>query len=392
MLSSHQARRILYGALALAVTGGAVVIGMRLAHHQPPAGEPVGFVAVNTTEVVEQTMSTSESLPGKLGFGAARPVIGTREGVVTWLPRAGATIGRGDQMFRVDDEAVSLFLGGMPLYRTLSEPGTVGRDVRVVAENLEALGYPIGRQPKSGERVTQQSPARPTASSPAPSHSAAAPAPAPVSRSVVVGRGEGVYTRSLIAAVKSWQRAERLPVTGRIEAADVVVFPGAVRVNSLSVQLGAPASGPLLTVSTTAKVITVAAEPGQAAAIDKGDRATITMPDNDEVPGTVSSVGATAPVEGSGDEPGFTVVVTVNDPKAVAALDAGQVQVTFTAETHRDVLAVPVDALLALAEGGYAVQTEDGRLFAVKTGLYAKGYVEITGAGLTAGMRVVTAS
>jgi hypothetical protein len=59
------------------------------------------------------------------------------------------------------------------------------------------------------------------------------------------------------------------------------------------------------------------------------------------------------------------------------------------------VLAVPVDALVALAGGGYAVEevTSDGshQLVAVTPGLFddAQGLVEVSGKGLAAGQRVV---
>ena len=52
----------------------------------------------------------------------------------------------------------------------------------------------------------------------------------------------------------------------------------------------------------------------------------------------------------------------------------------------------PVGALVALSEGGYAVQRADAGLVAVDTGMFAKGLVEITGAGLDEGMTVVTTS
>jgi hypothetical protein len=59
------------------------------------------------------------------------------------------------------------------------------------------------------------------------------------------------------------------------------------------------------------------------------------------------------------------------------------------------VLAVPVTALLATADGGYAVQAAGphGRLIPVTTGLFdnATGLVAVTGAGLTAGLRVAVA-
>jgi hypothetical protein len=61
-----------------------------------------------------------------------------------------------------------------------------------------------------------------------------------------------------------------------------------------------------------------------------------------------------------------------------------------------DVLAVPVEALLALAEGGYGVEVVDapGRthLVGVDTGTFADGWVEVSGTDVSVGLEVVTAS
>jgi multidrug efflux pump subunit AcrA (membrane-fusion protein) len=72
-------------------------------------------------------------------------------------------------------------------------------------------------------------------------------------------------------------------------------------------------------------------------------------------------------------------------------MDAAAVSVGFVASERKDVLTVPIAALLALAEGGYGVQVVDGnasRIVAVETGLFADGKVEVKGAGLTAGTKV----
>ena len=68
--------------------------------------------------------------------------------------------------------------------------------------------------------------------------------------------------------------------------------------------------------------------------------------------------------------------------------------VEITTESVENVLAVPVDALLALAGGGYALEVADGRvhrLEAVAVGLFddAEGLVQVSGRGLSAGQRVV---
>ena len=61
----------------------------------------------------------------------------------------------------------------------------------------------------------------------------------------------------------------------------------------------------------------------------------------------------------------------------------------------RDVLAVPVSALLALAGGGYGVEvvapSGAHHLVGVTTGLFAGGQVQVSGAGITAGTKVVVA-
>ena len=79
-------------------------------------------------------------------------------------------------------------------------------------------------------------------------------------------------------------------------------------------------------------------------------------------------------------------------PEATGSLDQAPVDAYITTEVREHVLAVPVNALLALAEGGYAIEVErDGRrgLVGVTLGLFADGMVEVEGGGLRAGDRVV---
>ncbi len=92
--------------------------------------------------------------------------------------------------------------------------------------------------------------------------------------------------------------------------------------------------------------------------------------------------------------PTIEVDATPTDPAATGHLDQAPVNVSITTESVENALAVPIDALLALAGGGYAVEVAEGRvhrLEAVSLGLFddADGLVQVSGQGLSAGQRVV---
>jgi hypothetical protein len=84
--------------------------------------------------------------------------------------------------------------------------------------------------------------------------------------------------------------------------------------------------------------------------------------------------------------------VTLDRP--VAHLDQAPVNVDLTRSRRRNVLAVPATALVATAGGGNALVALDGGRrveLPVTPGLFAGGYVEVSGAGVHEGL-VVTES
>ena len=89
------------------------------------------------------------------------------------------------------------------------------------------------------------------------------------------------------------------------------------------------------------------------------------------------------------------MTIELDQTATLPALDAAPVTVHAVVTQHDNVLAVPVSALVALLEGGYAVETvaDDGSrtYLAVETDLFDDGYVEVRGDGLAAGMHVVVA-
>jgi multidrug efflux pump subunit AcrA (membrane-fusion protein) len=186
----------------------------------------------------------------------------------------------------------------------------------------------------------------------------------------------------------------------------VVFLPTAARVTRLQASLGAPATGPVLSASSTARAVSVALAPDLQSEVKKGDRVNITLPDGSTTPGTVTSVGkvATAPSDGSGGSggpggpdsgPTVPVLIRPTHPRAAGSLDQALVEVSITGLTVHNVLAVPVAALLARSGGGYDVEVVSGDglhyLVRVTPGLFddLAGMVQVSGPELAAGQRVV---
>ncbi|MGW3151818.1 peptidoglycan-binding protein [Streptomyces sp. NPDC001177] len=415
---SRRRRRAAVGlTLAILATGGAAT-GAALwsdsgAEHPGATPKKAKTVTVDRT-----TLSDNLTLPGTLGYGTPRTLHPYGSGRVTWLPALGATIKRGQTIWRVDDRPVLLLNGDTPVFRPLDRVGLVGRDVRVVADHLRSLGYDIGVQPAegtwvhspapspSGQSAGKGDPAAPQPSSgPSPSASSGgskSQAPAgqavPSSSLTKVRKGDAVLTRSLIAAIKRWQRSQDVEPSGVIQPGDVFVTSESVRVGKVLAQVGDDANTGLLSVTSTRKQITVSVDPSDAGSIRQDARVRVTLPDDRQVNGTVASIGTVVQSDEadnsaqSGPAGRLTVTVRLDGDGEALRLDSAAVKAEFPGRIKRNVLAVPVGALLALSEGGYALKTADGHLVAVTTGMFARGMVEVTGSGLRAGLRVETAS
>src|SRR5690349_22402633 len=128
-------------ALAAAGVGMAAVGGSPVA--RPATSDGPGGSA--TVAVQRADLSTTRTMQGSLGYGVPRTIRATT-GTVTWLPKVGAAVRRGQALYRNDDHPVIVFYGSTPLFRRLDTAGVTGRDVRVVVDNLRALGYRTGDQ------------------------------------------------------------------------------------------------------------------------------------------------------------------------------------------------------------------------------------------------------
>jgi hypothetical protein len=144
--------------------------------------------------------------------------------------------------------------------------------------------------------------------------------------------------------------------------------------------------GFVLRYTGTEKLVTMLLEFSDLAFVRVEHEVMVTLPDGDRVRGVISDIGTSLTAQRQTE-----AVVKIPDQRALGVLEAASVDVEFVTVRRRDVLAVPVTALLALPEGGYGVEVVDGRTVrtvAVSTGMFAGGRVEISGEDIVEGVRV----
>lgn len=206
---------------------------------------------------------------------------------------------------------------------------------------------------------------------------------------------DGIYTPETTQAVLAFQAATGLEQDGIIDLGEVIFLPGKVRItNQLTTKGSGVGSGSaVLGVSLSDKVVRVDLPADEQGVLTVGDAVTVEMPDLTEVPATVVFVSQTATPSEFGPAT-FEVLVELDDPTAAAGLDEAPVDVIVVSDSVQDVMAIPVSALVALLEGGYAVEVDTGgdrtQLVAVDVGFFgSNNMIAITSAALQPGEQVV---
>jgi peptidoglycan hydrolase-like protein with peptidoglycan-binding domain len=333
------------GVVVLAIGGVAAAAALgfggtdvdQAAHSTMPPG---------TATVTRMTLTETEDVDGTLDYGSSTTVDGGASGKLTWLSALGSTVEHGQPLYKVDDKPVILLYGELPMYRALTS-GVEGSDVKQFEQNLADLGY-------QGFTV------------------------------------DDTYTSATVQAVKEWQSDLGLTGTGTVSTEAVVYAPGAIRVAEHKGHVGGPAGGAVLTYTGTTRQVSIDLKLSKRSLVAAAANVTVKLPDQTTATGTVASIGTVAETTGEGQSQTTTVkvIVSVADQSTLGSFDQTPVSVTFVASQHKDVLTVPISALLALAEGGYGVQVVEGtttRIVAVTTGMFAGGRVEISGDGITTG-------
>jgi peptidoglycan hydrolase-like protein with peptidoglycan-binding domain len=191
-----------------------------------------------------------------------------------------------------------------------------------------------------------------------------------------------------------------------VPAGSFVVVPGGLYVGVAKVADGATTVGnPVITSLTTASRQVTTTAPVGDATFTMGAVIDVQFPDSSLSKGTIIAIGDVA--TNSSNTPGATptVPITLNVDKVPKAYDRFvQIPVTLrvVAQQEHQAFVAPVSALVALAEGGFGLEVVDSqttggsnsstpatRLIGVKTGLFADGFVTLTGKDLKDGLTVV---
>ncbi len=373
-------------------------------------------------------------------------VSGNLSGVVTEVVAAGETIRQGDVLYRVNGEPVVVMYGDIPAFRTMRDlsENMTGDDVEQLESALVALGYD-----PDGEATVDQEFTDFTETMVErwqedlgveedgivqlgdvifiPEEADVLAVAAEVGQSVGPGQpivtitsGEpmqgddvrqleesllalgydgltpdGVWDETTKDAVLAWQSDAGFEADGVVDLGEVVFLPATVRVNDVLASVGTSVGpgSPVLAISSADQFVTFDLPASDQGLVAVGQEVNIEMPDGTDTPGTVTSVASVASAGQAGAGAFFEVKIVLDDPTVAAGLDEAPVDVEVISDSVSNVMAIPVSALVALAEGGYAVEVDTGngstQLVAVDPGFYADGLVEVTSSSLSVGDQVV---
>jgi multidrug efflux pump subunit AcrA (membrane-fusion protein) len=345
------------GAVTLATALGLGVLFLRPADETGRAAAkpaPPTTAGITRGDLVDTT-----SVGGRLIFTPERGIVSAASGTVTWVPDEGKVVKQGGALFRVDRKPVVLLYGRIPLYRPLRQGIEDGPDVTQLETALKALGY--------GDNMT-------------------------------VDRH---FSWTTARAIRDWQKDSGLERTGAVDASQAVFLPSKVRIADAKITIGQPIQSgqQALTVTGTKRVVQVDLDANHQDLVRKGAQVEVELPGSStSVKGKIVYIGTVAKIHDSAGTPAGAQGATIDVEIELAGgmktglLDQAPVTVTVESERHKDILSVPVEALLALHEGGFGVEVVAPggarRVVGVKTGAYGGGRVEISSPGLAAGMKV----
>lgn len=347
--------RALVASSAFCLVAG-IALGSTFARNSAGADEQSGQRNTELVEAEIRTLEVSETTTGELATAATTELTTVGSGTITLAAVTGAELDAGSTIARVDENPVSLFIGDQPVWRTLDIGVSDGADVLALEFGLAAMGFD-----PSGMAIDSTFDSDTAAAVLVWEEFAGLSAP-----DGVVSMGEIVFAPSPV------QVSESVPAGTRVSAGDSLAT---VRPNA--------GQGLELTFTVTEEADRY--QPGQPVSITAADGSA-----HDAVISSLERVASSGDGQAAPETAAsFTVTAIPQNPED--GLTAGPVTVDIPTEVAADVVAVPARALVAVLEGGEAVRLADGTLVGVEIGVFADGWVEVTGAGIDVGTQVEVA-
>ena len=321
--------------------------------------DAAGETSPSETATVQRTdLTETLTESGQLGYGDPLDLPSGLTGTTTWLPTVGAVVENGEPLYRLDADPVLRLDGKVPAWRDLGPDVTSGRDVLQLERALTDLGYTDDLD-------------------------------------MAV---DGDWTWVTTVAVERWQRDHGLDDDGDLPLGRLVFTDGDVRVASVPVEDGTPVQPGtvVLQVGATQRTVTVSVDPTQQRLAPVRKAVELEFPDGTTARGRIREVEHVEATEQTDESLDVTIDVVGPEAKRKDVdkqLDGTSVQVGFSHNIAKDVLAVPVTALVALVDGGYGVEKvgADGATayVAVSTGSFSETLVEVESPDLAEGDEVV---
>lgn len=306
-----------------------------------------------TVKIVRGNLTGETPRPGVLTYKGSRAVVSASNGTVTELRGNGKKLAIGDWLYRVDNASIILLRGRLPAWRDFGPGMSDGPDVLQLESSLRELGF-------------------------------------------FVQEPDEKFTWWTGDAIRRWQKSLGRKETPTVQRSSVVFLPGPVRVAQRLVAVGdaLAAGAAVMDVTGLTKKIDIELKSGDQGLAKVGRHVRIELPGGKTAKGRITSVGSPTEKDINGVKTMvLPVVVTLDKAKAARGLERASVTVSFRSDSRKDVLFVPVDALIALPGGGTGVEVVafggKVRRLPVTTGLFAAGKVEVSGKELSAGLDVV---
>jgi peptidoglycan hydrolase-like protein with peptidoglycan-binding domain len=303
-----------------------------------------------TAQVVRMTLQDTAVLQGTASHVTLGTLRSAGQGRVTKVDVGeGSTVNVGDELFQVDGRPTVAVNGSFPFWRDLQE-GATGADVAQLKDVLRGDGY-------HPSRADNQS-----------------------------------FESTTTTALKAWQKRHGFAQDGVLKTTDTQVAAWPARIGPVKVGVGdfvAPGAA-LTTVVATQLQISLTLTAADRQQLQVGQQAQIAIAATGKTAGgTITALDNSATTDAQGNK---TYGGTVKVEGGLDVLEGASVKVTVIIQEAKDVVAVPVAAVVADGTGKPEVRVQDARgkikQVPVTTGLTDGAYTEIK-SGLAAGQTVI---